>query len=98
MFGKLGAPELLLILVVVILIFGAKRLPDMARSLGQSMRILKSETKAMRSREDETTAAGPVSAQADSTGRVARQDALDATPGPQQTTATAHSRDTVGTR
>ncbi|MCX4571882.1 Sec-independent protein translocase subunit TatA [Streptomyces sp. NBC_01571] len=46
MFGRLGAPEIILILLVVLL-FGAKRLPDMARSFGQSLRILKSETKAM---------------------------------------------------
>ncbi|MDX3096844.1 Sec-independent protein translocase subunit TatA [Streptomyces sp. ME01-24h] len=49
MFGRLGAPEIILILVVVLLLFGAKRLPDMARGLGKSMRILKSEAKAMKS-------------------------------------------------
>jgi sec-independent protein translocase protein TatA len=98
MFGKLGAPEILVILVVVILIFGAKRLPGMARSLGQSMRILKSETRAMRTPEDVTTAAGPASAQADSTGRITREDAPDTAPGPQQPTATAHFQDTFGTR
>ncbi|MCX4912033.1 Sec-independent protein translocase subunit TatA [Streptomyces sp. NBC_00687] len=54
MFGKLGAPEILLILVVLVLLFGAKRLPAMARSLGQSLRIIKSETKAMRN-DDEAT-------------------------------------------
>ncbi|KOV51092.1 preprotein translocase subunit TatA [Streptomyces sp. AS58] len=48
MFGRLGAPEIILILVVVMLLFGAKRLPGMARSFGQSLRILKSETQAMR--------------------------------------------------
>ena len=49
MFGKLGAPEIILILVVIVLLFGAKKLPDMARSLGKSARILKSEAKAMKS-------------------------------------------------
>lgn len=48
MFGRLGAPEIILILVVIILLFGAKKLPDMARSLGKSARILKSEAKAMK--------------------------------------------------
>ncbi|WP_093488502.1 MULTISPECIES: Sec-independent protein translocase subunit TatA [unclassified Streptomyces] len=48
MFGKIGAPEIILILVVVFLLFGAKKLPDMARSLGKSARILKSEAKAMK--------------------------------------------------
>ncbi|MFE7100489.1 Sec-independent protein translocase subunit TatA [Streptomyces erythrochromogenes] len=62
MFGKIGAPEILLVLVVLVLLFGAKRLPGMARSLGQSLRILKSETKAMRERdtdEEDTAAAAP---------------------------------------
>jgi len=51
---NLGAPEILLILVVLVLLFGAKRLPDTARSLGKSMRIFKSETRAMRD-DDEAT-------------------------------------------
>ncbi|MFD7446886.1 Sec-independent protein translocase subunit TatA [Streptomyces sp. NPDC059909] len=54
MFGRLGAPEILILLAVVLLLFGAKRLPEMARSFGQSLRILKSETKAMR--EDDADA------------------------------------------
>ena len=57
MFGKgIGAPEIILILVVLILLFGAKRLPDAARSLGRSMRIFKSEVKEMRT-DDEVRAA-----------------------------------------
>ncbi len=47
MFRNLGAPEIILILVVLVLLFGAKRLPDAARSLGRSMRIFKSEVKEM---------------------------------------------------
>ena len=58
MFGRLGAPEIILILVVIILLFGAKKLPDMAPSLGKSARILKSEAKAMKSDgQDNATAA-----------------------------------------
>jgi sec-independent protein translocase protein TatA len=49
-----GGWELVLVLVVVLLLFGAKRLPDSARALGRSMRILKAETKGLR--EDETPA------------------------------------------
>ncbi|MEU9574315.1 Sec-independent protein translocase subunit TatA [Streptomyces massasporeus] len=60
MFGRLGAPEIILILVVIILLFGAKKLPDMARSLGKSARILKSEAKAMKDEnKSSTTPAGP---------------------------------------
>lgn len=55
--GKIGAPEIILILVVVILLFGAKKLPDMARSLGKSARILKSEAKAMKKEGSESATA-----------------------------------------
>lgn len=40
--------HLMLVLAVVILVFGSKKLPDVARGLGQSMRILKAESKAMK--------------------------------------------------
>ncbi|MBZ8177771.1 twin-arginine translocase TatA/TatE family subunit [Corynebacterium poyangense] len=48
----LGAPELLVIFLLIILLFGAKRLPDAARSMGRSLRIFKSEVKEM-SKDDE---------------------------------------------
>ncbi|WP_255952847.1 Sec-independent protein translocase subunit TatA [Streptomyces odontomachi] len=59
MFGRLGAPEIILILVVLVLLFGAKKLPDMARSLGKSARILKSEAKAMKSDGGQQAPADP---------------------------------------
>ena len=48
----LGTPEILIIAVVVMALFGARRLPDSARALGRSMRIFKAETKGLH--EDET--------------------------------------------
>ncbi|MFF4602296.1 Sec-independent protein translocase subunit TatA [Streptomyces sp. NPDC001339] len=54
MLSNLRAPEIILILVVIVLLFGAKKLPDMARSLGKSARILKSEAKAMKKDGGET--------------------------------------------
>ncbi|MFD8263050.1 Sec-independent protein translocase subunit TatA [Streptomyces griseoluteus] len=57
--GRLGPTEIILILVVVFLLFGAKKLPDMARSLGKSARILKSEAKAMK--EESNTSTPPAS-------------------------------------
>ena len=41
-------PHLLIILAVVLLLFGAPKLPGLARSLGQSMRIFRSEVKTMK--------------------------------------------------
>jgi sec-independent protein translocase protein TatA len=43
--------HILLLLIVVIVLFGAKRLPDSARSLGRSLRIFKSEMKDMKNDE-----------------------------------------------
>jgi sec-independent protein translocase protein TatA len=44
MFGSLGAPELLVILVVALLVFGPKKLPDLGRSLGEAIRGFKKAT------------------------------------------------------
>ncbi|MET8539321.1 Sec-independent protein translocase subunit TatA [Kitasatospora sp. NPDC004799] len=46
---RISPTAIVLIVVLAIVLFGAKRLPDLARSLGKSMRILKSEAQAMRS-------------------------------------------------
>lgn len=53
--------HILVVLAVVVLLFGSKKLPEMARGLGKSMRILKAETKAMR--EDDTPAEAAGTAQ-----------------------------------
>ena len=39
--GWIGFPELLVLLIVVLLVFGPKRLPEMGRSLGKGMREFK---------------------------------------------------------
>ena len=43
-----GGWELILVLLVVLVLFGSKRLPDSARALGRSLRIFKAETKGLR--------------------------------------------------
>ena len=43
--------ELIVILIVIAVLFGAKRLPESARSLGRSLRIFKSEMKEMKDDE-----------------------------------------------
>lgn len=44
----LGPPELIIIAIVILALFGYKKLPDAARALGRSARILKAETKGLR--------------------------------------------------
>jgi len=41
MFGNIGMPEILIILVVVLLLFGAKRLPEIGSSMGKGIREFK---------------------------------------------------------
>ncbi|WNI34293.1 Sec-independent protein translocase subunit TatA [Streptomyces sp. ITFR-6] len=62
MMGNLKPLEIVLIIAVVLLLFGAKKLPDMARSLGKSARILKSEAKAMKKDDEPATTADAAAA------------------------------------
>lgn len=48
MFANLTGWHLLIILAVVLLLFGATKLPALSRSIGQSMRIFRSETRSLR--------------------------------------------------
>lgn len=45
--GSPGPTELLLILAVIVLLFGAKKLPELARGSGRALRIFKAETKGL---------------------------------------------------
>ena len=70
MFGNaFGWPHLIVILVVILLLFGAPKLPGLAKSLGQSMRIFRKEVSTLKeekaaddfrstSVQDEATGAG----------------------------------------
>ncbi|HET7781444.1 MULTISPECIES: Sec-independent protein translocase subunit TatA [Micrococcaceae] len=57
-----GPWPIVIIIVVALLLFAAPKLPAMARSLGQSMRIIKSEVKEMKNdgKTESTDASGPV--------------------------------------
>ncbi|QAV69383.1 twin-arginine translocase TatA/TatE family subunit [Salinibacterium sp. UTAS2018] len=48
MLGNLSGWHLVILLVVILLLFGAPKLPGLARSVGQSMRIFRSEVKTMK--------------------------------------------------
>lgn len=53
--------HLLILIVVMVLLFGAKRLPDMARAVGQSARIFKGEIKGSERDEHRPTQQQPPS-------------------------------------
>lgn len=56
MFSNLKGWEWLIIVALILLLFGAKRLPDAARGLGRSMRIFKAETKGLADSDGSTSA------------------------------------------
>jgi sec-independent protein translocase protein TatA len=45
MFGRLGIPELVVILIIIIVIFGANRLPEIGRGIGKGIRNFKDATR-----------------------------------------------------
>ena len=49
----IGWPEILIIAVVILVLFGSRKMPDAARSLGRSLRILKTEVKGLHDDDDE---------------------------------------------
>ncbi|PYV44158.1 MAG: twin-arginine translocase TatA/TatE family subunit [Acidobacteria bacterium] len=51
MFGQLGLPEILIIMVIALLVFGPKKLPSLGKSLGEGIISFK---KALSGQDDET--------------------------------------------
>lgn len=52
MLSGIGATEILLVLAVVVLLFGAKKLPELARGSGRALRIFKTEIKGLSDDDD----------------------------------------------
>jgi len=52
--GPFNGPTIAILVILALLLFGAKKLPDLARSLGRSARILKAESKGLVDEDDET--------------------------------------------
>jgi sec-independent protein translocase protein TatA len=51
--ANLGPTELILIVLVIVLLFGASKLPELARGSGRALRIFKAETKGLMDDDDE---------------------------------------------
>lgn len=58
MLGSIGMPELLLILLIVVIIFGARRLPELGKSLGQGIRSFR-DSMSGREKDDDSPAEKP---------------------------------------
>lgn len=67
----------LIILVVILLLFGAPKLPALARSLGQSMKILKSEVRPEKDETGTTEATAADATAADASGAKPKTDEAD---------------------
>ncbi len=55
MFGRIGPTEIILILALILLIFGAKRLPELAKSIGRSVVELKEGLKGATGSDESAT-------------------------------------------
>ncbi|MFD0922050.1 Sec-independent protein translocase subunit TatA [Saccharopolyspora rosea] len=77
-----GGWELLVILLVLVLLFGASKLPQLARSLGQSARVFKAEARGMQEDDEAATRA-----------RAERVDSPELTRGERAASTTPPARD-----
>lgn len=78
---NIRGPELLILVLIIVLLFGAKRLPDAARGIGRSLRIFKAETKGLvESDDDEQPADQPRGSGTSSASDTSRPAALPQSP------------------
>ncbi len=83
--GNLFAgPHLWILLIVILLLFGAAKLPALAKSMGQSARIFKGEMKAMKNDDTATAEPGGTTNDAAATPPVARSAEPKSGPDPSQ--------------
>jgi sec-independent protein translocase protein TatA len=64
--GALKGWHIVVLLIVVLLLFGAPKLPELARSIGKSLHILKEEAKSLTADDDEPKPSAPPAAPAPS--------------------------------
>ena len=69
--ANLGPTELIIIFAVLVLLFGAKKLPELARGSGRALRIFKAETKGLIEDDDDEDSKTPEQRQIDAQNRTA---------------------------
>ncbi len=85
---NIRGPELLILVLLIVILFGAKRLPDAARSVGRSLRIFKAETRGLTDGEP-----GDPSAIEDTSGSGTARAAGGADQGPATSTSPGDATD-----
>ena len=73
MFNSIGPPELLIVLVIILVIFGPKRLPGLGKSLGSGMREFR-ESITGKGKDDEDDKAGPTETRSQANAALGRPD------------------------
>ncbi len=73
MIANLGPTELIIIAAILVLLFGAKKLPELARGSGRALRIFKSETKGLIDDDDDDETKTPEQKQIDAQNTTAAQ-------------------------
>lgn len=71
----IGAPEILIVLAIVLLLFGGRKLPELARGTGRALRIFKSEVKEIDGDKDKGAAT-------EATGEIVSDDETNPNPTP----------------
>ena len=79
----LGPTELLIIVAIIVLLFGAKKLPELARGSGRALRIFKAETKGLLDDDDDDSDKTPEQRQIDAQNRRAAETEASARPTPE---------------
>jgi len=81
LFAGLGTTELLIIFGVLVLLFGAKKLPELARGSGRALRIFKAETKGLLEDDDDDKTKTVEQREIDARKRAADETERQASPG-----------------
>ena len=79
LFGSLGPTELLIILFIILLLFGARKIPDLAKGLGRGVKEFRDASREIRREMDsETTKSAPIEQKAVESGEMRSATAADA--------------------